>query len=104
IMDKGIGRIVDELKREGIFDNTIILYLQDNGGNAEGVGYGNGPTGERKYVAKDISKIKPLGKNDIQYAVIPAITHNGDTSIMGKNVMAGPENTYLAYLKPWGNL
>src|SRR5699024_4038662 len=93
IMDKGIGEIVDELKKEGIFKNTIILFLQDNGGNAEGVGYGKGPQGKKKTVAKNPSKLKPLGKDEIQYAVIPKITHNGAVSIMGKKVMAGPENT-----------
>src|SRR5262245_65454457 len=31
-MDQGVGKIVAELKRTGQFDNTLILYLQDNGG------------------------------------------------------------------------
>ncbi len=35
IMDAGIGRIVAELKRTGELQNTLILYLQDNGGCAE---------------------------------------------------------------------
>ena len=34
-MDQGIGKIVAELKRTGQFDNTLILFLQDNGGCAE---------------------------------------------------------------------
>ncbi len=104
IMDKGIGRIVGELKKEGIYKNTVIIFLQDNGGNAEGTGYGNQEDGKITFVAKDTSKLKRLGKDDIQYAVVPAITHDGDISIMGKKVMAGPENTYLAYLKPWATL
>ena len=33
-MDQGIGRIVAELKRNGQLDNTLILFLQDNGGCA----------------------------------------------------------------------
>ena len=37
-MDQGIGRIVAELKRQGKLDNTIIIFLQDNGGCAEGYG------------------------------------------------------------------
>lgn len=104
IMDRGIGEIVNELKKEGIYKNTVIIFLQDNGGNAEGTGYGSGPNGKTSFVAKDTSKLKPLGKNEIQYAVVPKITHDGAISIMGKRVMAGPENTYLAYLKPWANL
>ena len=43
-VDQGIGRIVDALKRTGRLDNTLILFLADNGGCAEG-----GPWGfERK--------------------------------------------------------
>ena len=37
-MDQGIGRIVDELKRQNILDNTMICYMQDNGGCAEAMG------------------------------------------------------------------
>lgn len=34
-MDQGIGRIVDQLKADGRLDNTLILFLQDNGACAE---------------------------------------------------------------------
>ncbi len=34
-MDRGIGRIVDTLKASGEFENTLILFLSDNGGCAE---------------------------------------------------------------------
>ena len=37
-MDQGIGKIVAELKRRGELDNTLIFFLQDNGGCAEGMG------------------------------------------------------------------
>ena len=37
-MDQGIGRIVAELKKEGRLDNTLIFFLQDNGGCAEDMG------------------------------------------------------------------
>src|SRR5207237_9187631 len=37
-MDQGIGRIVAELERTGRLENTLIFFLQDNGGCAETVG------------------------------------------------------------------
>ena len=37
-MDQGIGRILDQLESTGDLDNTLIFFLQDNGGCAEGVG------------------------------------------------------------------
>ncbi|MDZ4796721.1 MAG: arylsulfatase [Bryobacteraceae bacterium] len=31
-MDQGIGRVLDALRKTGQFDNTVILFLADNGG------------------------------------------------------------------------
>jgi arylsulfatase A-like enzyme len=39
-MDKDIGVLVQALKERGLFDNTLILFMSDNGGNAE-----SGPNG-----------------------------------------------------------
>lgn len=36
IMDDGIGEVVDALKAKGLYDNTLILFLSDNGATAEG--------------------------------------------------------------------
>lgn len=103
VMDEGVGKIVKELKKEGLFDNTIILFLQDNGGNGEGTGFG-GPGGATKSVAKDTSGLAPMNRDEVQYAVIPTQTRDGRAEMMGKRLMAGPADTYLAYLKPWGEL
>lgn len=35
VMDRGIGRIISELEKEGKLENTLIFFLQDNGGCAE---------------------------------------------------------------------
>jgi arylsulfatase len=35
-LDQSIGRLVNELKAKGVYDNTFIILLSDNGGNAEG--------------------------------------------------------------------
>ena len=34
-LDKGIGELVSGLKKREVFDNTVILFVSDNGGNAE---------------------------------------------------------------------
>jgi len=35
VMDKGLGRVFDALKELKIYDNTIIIFLSDNGSSAE---------------------------------------------------------------------
>jgi len=42
-MDQNIGKIVKSLKEIGKYDNTLILFLADNGGCAEGGELGRGP-------------------------------------------------------------
>lgn len=34
-MDQGIGKIIDKLKQEGEFDNTLIMFMSDNGASRE---------------------------------------------------------------------
>lgn len=34
-MDKAVGDLIEGLKQRGILDNTLILFMSDNGGNAE---------------------------------------------------------------------
>ena len=31
-LDRAIGKMVDELKKQGLFENTMIIFLSDNGG------------------------------------------------------------------------
>lgn len=35
VMDEGIGKVVKAIKDKGIMDNTIIMFLSDNGGKTE---------------------------------------------------------------------
>jgi arylsulfatase len=42
-MDKSVGDLVAALKQRNVLDNTLILFMSDNGGNAEG-----GPNGTFK--------------------------------------------------------
>ena len=50
-MDQNIGRLIKDLKSKGLYDNTIIMFLNDNGACAEYDMLGTGPK-------------KDLGKKD----------------------------------------
>ncbi len=43
-MDQGIGRILDELKKAKMTENTLIVFLSDNGGCAESIERGQDTT------------------------------------------------------------
>lgn len=36
IMDEGIGKLVDAIKRKGMYEHTVFLFLSDNGATDEG--------------------------------------------------------------------
>jgi len=98
-MDQGIGRIVAELERQKKLDNTLILFLQDNGGCAE-------EFGSRGPVRPDPSKpvvLKPMKPDELQTRMVPAVTRDGRPVRTGEGVMPGPADTYVAYGKPWAN-
>lgn len=46
-VDRGVGRMVQTLKQNGQFDNTLILFLSDNGGKPS-LGASNAPLRGRK--------------------------------------------------------
>ncbi len=98
-MDQGVGRIVETLKAQGIFDDTVILFLQDNGGCAEEIG----SMGETKPWADDTSALKALGKDDIQTEMIPHITRDGQWIMRGEGIKGGPASAYVSYGKVWAN-
>lgn len=98
-MDQGIGRIVAELKAHDQFENTLILFLQDNGGCAEGMGRNGefvpragGPT------------LAPLDKDFQQFSSVPAQTRDGYPVRQGYGVMPGATDTYIAYGRGWANV
>jgi arylsulfatase len=53
-IDQNVGKLVAHLKERGELDNTLILFLSDNGGNAEsgpnGIYEGDNPGGPRSRV------------------------------------------------------
>jgi len=97
-MDQGIGRVVGALEDTDQFDNTLILFLQDNGGCAEGMGRGAKVT----YKA-DPNTIEPMKPGELQYDMIPKRTRDGLPMRQGQNVMPGPADTYIGYGLPWAN-
>lgn len=98
-MDQGIGRLVDALKKNGQFENTLILYLQDNGGCAEGMGR-NGPFKPRA----DAPTLPPLAKDYLQPDMIPKQTRDGFPMRQGAGVMPGGADTYIGYGQGWANV
>jgi arylsulfatase A-like enzyme len=78
-MDRGIGRILDELKSKGLDDNTLVIFLSDNGGCAENV--------------------RP------DWYDVPSKTRDGRTVHVGNDsrFMPGPEEVYQSYGPAWAN-
>jgi len=81
IMDRGIGRILTKLKETGAAQNTLVMFLSDNGACDEAIqrGWYDVPTRTR-----DGRPIK-IGNQD-------------------HTVFAGPEDTWQSYGPPWANV
>lgn len=98
VMDQGIGRIVDELEKANALDNTIVIYLQDNGGCAEG--YGRRDNSDKR----DKFDFKPLGRDGLQTKIWPPMqTRDGRWVRTGPPTMPGGEDTFVAYGVGWAN-
>ena len=97
-MDQGIGKIIAQLKADGQFDNTLIFFLQDNGGCAENMGR-TIPTDQ------PTTTPKPMGKDELQPKIWPPMqTRDGRWVRRGPGVMPGPEDTYMGYGRDWANV
>ena len=81
-MDQCIGRILDKLKQTGAEQNTLILFLADNGGCAE-----------------ELAGSGPLPRH------IPGKTRDGRPVRRGNDprIMPGPDDTYQSYGIGWAN-
>ena len=77
VMGRAVGRVMNKLVELGLADNTLVLFLADNGGCAEELGRGN-----RLDQTRD--------GRPVQRGNDPA-------------VMPGPEDTYQSYGIPWAN-
>lgn len=85
-MDQNIGKIVNKLDERGLTNDTLILFMSDNGGNYEEMG------GSPGAVAQD-----PLFR--------PHETQDGKLMRPGNkpSIDPGPADTYASYGIPWGN-
>jgi arylsulfatase len=79
-MDRGIGRILDELRARGVEKNTLVLFLADNGGCAE--------------------EIVPEWRNPF-----PVRSPGGVPSQVGNDpaVRPGPAEVFQSYGVAWAN-
>lgn len=100
IMDQGIGRIIKQLKADGMYDNTLIFFLQDNGACAEIIG--NTPV--VKPIAPNPNRVRKLGPDSLVYSNKPVTTRDGKLVMEGHDVMAGPADTYISYMQGWANV
>lgn len=88
-MDQGIGRVLEAYRAAGRLDNTLVLFLSDNGGCAEEIPdegkkiWGNGRCSGREYIRD--------GSKKVRYGNRPEI-------------IPGPEDTYCSYGPAWANL
>jgi arylsulfatase len=99
-LDQGVGRMVAELKRTGQFDNTLILFFQDNGGCAEGMGRREGDIVPRA----DQPPLPPLAADYLQPNMIPNQTRDGWPIRQGYGVLPGAADTYHGYGEAWANV
>lgn len=81
VMDQGIGRIIATLKDTGRFENTLIMFMIDNGGCH--VEYGKDRKGD--YLPKTTRDGRPMRPGNLS------------------DIMPGPEDTYQSYGYGWAN-
>ncbi len=92
-MDQGIGRILEALARNGMTDDTIVIFLADNGACAEDI-----PTD----LAPEVIERELVD----QLMIARSHTRDGEKVKFGNDAatMPGPENTYQSYGVAWANL
>ena len=99
-MDQGLGRIINALENRKMLENTLIIFIADNGGCAEGMGRKEGI----QYKDRDPEVLKPMKDSDLQMDMIPKRTRDGVVMKQGTEVMTGGADTYHGYGKAWANV
>ncbi len=88
-MDQGIGRILDALEQTGQLENTLVIFMADNGACAE-----------------DIPVDVPVEELVNNLMIARSHTRDGAEVRFGNkpDIMPGPEDTYQSYGTAWANL
>ena len=88
-MDQGIGRLVATLEKHGKLDDTLVIFLADNGACAE-----------------DIPEDVTIDELVDKLMIARRTTRSGEPVHFGNDTgrMPGPENTYQSYGTAWANL
>ena len=87
-VDRGIGRMLDELEQSGQLDHTLVIFLSDNGASDETLPL---VELERFKQRRDIVRLTTRDGREVQVGNDPA-------------VMPGGEDTYASYGRAWANL
>jgi arylsulfatase A-like enzyme len=85
IMDRGIGRVLDTLTASGVADDTLVVFLSDNGGCAEDLP----PEGATRFMSRQ-----------------PQTTWDGRPMQLGNRpeIIPGAYDTFASYGAAWANL
>ena len=107
-MDAGIEKIVKTLEENGQLENTLIMFMQDNGGCQETYGRPEPEEGNRWHAVggerAEVSELPPMEPGELQTHMVPHQTRDGQRIRMGPRAMPGPEDTYIAYGINWANV
>ncbi len=95
-LDQAMGRLVGELRGNGSFDNTLIFFMQDNGGCAEALG--------RAAPARALTRGEGKAEDFIFTNHHGTHTRDGRPYRTGPEAMPGPEDTYISYGAAWANV
>ena len=87
-MDRGVGRIIDALRACGKLDDTLVIFLSDNGASPE---------------------VLPLVKLEnfaTRSDIVPSRGKDGGSVLIGNtpDIIPGGDGTYCSYGRAWANL